>query len=282
MHDALVAHRSARDVLAAETDRRNDLAIALDMAKLRYDAGRTSYLEVLDAQRTLLAAETLRIGAARDARLAIVDFAKSLGGGWAPESYLPNERRAAPARYHGRSVSFGIADRSGESAIRAAPIHSQERGMARFGSGVAMASLALFAAATACAQQQVVVVQGALCRGEEPFWQLEASRTTAVLNRLATKGNREVIFHGAPQAFMYLTPAGIVWRGDSTHLPRETLVVTLREEACRSTMADGPPLPWRAMLSLKAGEALTGCCTVLAGYDVKAAPVANFAEKDAG
>jgi multidrug efflux system outer membrane protein len=89
VHDALVAHRSARDVLAAETDRRNDLAIALEMANLRYDAGRTSYLEVLDAQRTLLAAETLRIGAARDARLSIVDFAKSVGGGWTPESYGP-------------------------------------------------------------------------------------------------------------------------------------------------------------------------------------------------
>jgi multidrug efflux system outer membrane protein len=89
VHDALVANRSARDVLAAETDRRNDLAVALDMANLRYNAGRTSYLEVLDAQRTLLAAETLRIGAARDARLSIVDFAKSLGGGWVPESYLP-------------------------------------------------------------------------------------------------------------------------------------------------------------------------------------------------
>jgi multidrug efflux system outer membrane protein len=90
VHDALVANRSARDVLAAETDRRNDLAIALEMANLRYDAGRTSYLEVLDAQRTLLAAETLRIGAARDARLSIVDFAKSLGGGWKPESHIPN------------------------------------------------------------------------------------------------------------------------------------------------------------------------------------------------
>ena len=89
VHDALVANRSARDVLAAETDRRNDLAIALDMAILRYNAGRTSYLEVLDAQRTLLAAETLRIAAARDARLSIVDFAKSLGGGWPPESYGP-------------------------------------------------------------------------------------------------------------------------------------------------------------------------------------------------
>ena len=87
VHDAIAANRSARDVLAAETDRRNDLAVALDMANLRYNAGRTSYLEVLDAQRTLLAAETLRLGAARDARLSIVDFAKSVGGGWTVESF---------------------------------------------------------------------------------------------------------------------------------------------------------------------------------------------------
>ena len=105
-------------------------------------------------------------------------------------------------------------------------------------------------AAAAVHAQQAVVVQGALCRGEEPFWQLEASRTTAVLNRLATKPNREVMFRGAPQAFMYLAPAAVVWRGDSTHLPKETLVITLREEACRSTMADAPPLPWRALVKM--------------------------------
>jgi uncharacterized membrane protein len=154
--------------------------------------------------------------------------------------------------------------------------------MARIGSGTALAAFALMlspATASAVTTEQAVVVQGALCRGEEPFWQLEASRTTAVLNRLATKGNREVIFHGTPQAFMFLAPAAVVWRGDSTHLPRETLVVTMREEACRSTMVDGAPLPWRAMLSLRTGEAVTGCCTVLAGYDVKVAPVAEFAKK---
>jgi uncharacterized membrane protein len=149
--------------------------------------------------------------------------------------------------------------------------------MARIGSVVATASIA-WLAVTAASAQQVVVLQGALCRGEEPFWQLEASRTTAVLNRLAVKG-KEVIFRGAPQTFMYLTPAAVVWRGDTTHLPKETLVIALREEACRSTMADTPPSPWRAILSLKTGEALTGCCTVLAGYDVKVAPIADLAKK---
>jgi len=87
VHDSLVANRAARDVLAAETDRRNQIAKAYEVAQLRYDAGRTSFLEVIDAQRQLLAAETLRIEAARDARLSIVDFAKALGGGWNPDQY---------------------------------------------------------------------------------------------------------------------------------------------------------------------------------------------------
>jgi len=84
VHDALVVHRTAREILLAESARRDQLAAALEVAKLRYDAGRTSFLEVLDAQRQLLAAETLRIAAARDTQLAIVLFAKALGGGWEP------------------------------------------------------------------------------------------------------------------------------------------------------------------------------------------------------
>ncbi len=85
VHDALVVNRTQRDVLAAETDRRNQTAKAYEVALLRYDAGRTSFLEVIDAQRQLLAAETLRISAARDAKLSLVDFAKSVGGGWNPD-----------------------------------------------------------------------------------------------------------------------------------------------------------------------------------------------------
>lgn len=92
VHDALVANRSARDVLAAETDRRDKIAKAYEIAQLRYDAGRTSFLEVIDAQRQLLAAETLRLSAARDAKLSIVDFAKAIGGGWTPTDYLTSEK----------------------------------------------------------------------------------------------------------------------------------------------------------------------------------------------
>jgi len=91
VHDALVVNATARDVLAAETERRDKLQQALSVANLRYESGVTGFLEVLDAQRSLLAAQTLRIAAARDARLSIVAFARALGGGWNPEQFVAQQ-----------------------------------------------------------------------------------------------------------------------------------------------------------------------------------------------
>jgi multidrug efflux system outer membrane protein len=85
-HDALVANRTYREALAAQNLRRDALAEALDLADLRYKSGYSGYLEVLDSQRQLLQADTLRITAARDARIALVDLSRALGGGWSPES----------------------------------------------------------------------------------------------------------------------------------------------------------------------------------------------------
>jgi multidrug efflux system outer membrane protein len=81
-HDALVANQTTRDSLAAQTERTTQLKRALDLADLRYRSGYSPYLEVLDAQRQLLQAQTLQILAARDVRVAVVDLAKALGGGW--------------------------------------------------------------------------------------------------------------------------------------------------------------------------------------------------------
>ena len=81
-HDALVANSTSRDALAAQSLRRERLARALELANERYRAGYSPYLEVLDAQRQLLQAQTQEIHAARDARIATVDLAKALGGGW--------------------------------------------------------------------------------------------------------------------------------------------------------------------------------------------------------
>ena len=81
-HDSLVANQTTREALAAQSVRRDKLQKSLELADLRYRSGYSPYLEVLDVQRQLLQAQTLQILAARDVRLAVVDVAKALGGGW--------------------------------------------------------------------------------------------------------------------------------------------------------------------------------------------------------
>ena len=49
---------------------------------MRFDAGLTSQLEALDAERNLLAAELARLEALAAQRTAIVDLVRALGGGW--------------------------------------------------------------------------------------------------------------------------------------------------------------------------------------------------------
>ena len=59
---------------------------SLDLARSRYEAGYSPYLDVLDAQRTANDAE-LALVRNRQSRLAYsVDFMKALGGGWDPSA----------------------------------------------------------------------------------------------------------------------------------------------------------------------------------------------------
>jgi hypothetical protein len=126
---------------------------------------------------------------------------------------------------------------------------------------------------------QPIVVQQVSCRGEEPFWQLDASRTTGVLQRTGGKARQVVEFRGELVPVAAVTPASLVWRGNSTHLPNDTMVAVLREEACRPAKADGPAPSWRGIVSVRAGETLAGCCTIVRGYDAGKAPLATFATK---
>ncbi len=84
VHDALVAHRSAREAFTAQDERRARVIDALKLAELRQRNGYSSYIDVLDAQRNLLDAERARLAALRDRQTAIVDLYKALGGGWDP------------------------------------------------------------------------------------------------------------------------------------------------------------------------------------------------------
>lgn len=96
VRDALAAQMAAHDALAAETTRAAALEKALQAARQRFDAGIASRLDVLDAERNLLAAELARIDAERARRAALADLFKSLGGGWPTATAEATEGRRSP------------------------------------------------------------------------------------------------------------------------------------------------------------------------------------------
>jgi outer membrane protein, multidrug efflux system len=84
--DALVSQRKARERLEAEQARVASLQKALELARLLYDNGESSLLDVLDAERGLLGAQLDRVEAQRAQLAATADLFKALGGGWGDES----------------------------------------------------------------------------------------------------------------------------------------------------------------------------------------------------
>jgi outer membrane protein, multidrug efflux system len=83
--DALVGVRTARDEAVAQATQAQALRQALDLAQIRYDAGLASYLDVLDAQRSLFSAELALSQAQLQQLTAAVQLYKALGGSWTPE-----------------------------------------------------------------------------------------------------------------------------------------------------------------------------------------------------
>jgi len=88
----LVAFREVSDALTAQTtlvDQRSalegqvaSLREAVDLSLLRYNAGRASYFEVLEAEQLLFPAEDALAQTQRDQLLVAVSLYKALGGGW--------------------------------------------------------------------------------------------------------------------------------------------------------------------------------------------------------
>ena len=58
------------------------------LSRARYDGGVTSYLEVLDIERSLFQAELEASRTLQEHFSAIVDLYAALGGGWDPEEQL--------------------------------------------------------------------------------------------------------------------------------------------------------------------------------------------------
>jgi multidrug efflux system outer membrane protein len=80
--NSITSVRTSADQLVADQARVNALATAAHLARRRYDAGISSYLEVLDAERSLFAAELTLAETQRLRLVSTVQLFKALGGGW--------------------------------------------------------------------------------------------------------------------------------------------------------------------------------------------------------
>jgi multidrug efflux system outer membrane protein len=89
VRSALASQAQARASFEAEQARVRALAEAVRLARLRYEGGLASQIELLDAERNLLAAELNRIEALRAHRAAIASLVQALGGGWDVPSAAP-------------------------------------------------------------------------------------------------------------------------------------------------------------------------------------------------
>ena len=86
VNDALVGQQKIGAQLAAQGQQVAALQVYADTARLRYDNGYTSYIEVLDAERSLFNAQ-LQYAQTQEARLqAMVSLYQAMGGGWVDEA----------------------------------------------------------------------------------------------------------------------------------------------------------------------------------------------------
>jgi multidrug efflux system outer membrane protein len=70
----------SRESFDAQAARERALVETLRLARLRYENGVASQLDVIDAERNLLAARVARVDALRQQRAAIADLFRALGG----------------------------------------------------------------------------------------------------------------------------------------------------------------------------------------------------------
>jgi multidrug efflux system outer membrane protein len=80
--DALIGYQKLHQVRLRQQDTVADLAESVRLSLLRYKGGTTTYLEVLDGQRSLFSAELTLASARGSEYQSLVQLYKSLGGGW--------------------------------------------------------------------------------------------------------------------------------------------------------------------------------------------------------
>jgi len=80
--DALIGYQKYHEMRLRQQDSVTDLQESVRLSKVRYQGGTTTYLEVLDGQRSLYAAELTLADARGNEYRSLVQLYKALGGGW--------------------------------------------------------------------------------------------------------------------------------------------------------------------------------------------------------
>lgn len=82
VEDALSSVATYTDELSARERQTDAAAKVVNLSQARYDSGMTSYLELLDAQRTLFSSQLLLSSTRRQLLVSYIDLYRALGGGW--------------------------------------------------------------------------------------------------------------------------------------------------------------------------------------------------------
>jgi outer membrane protein, multidrug efflux system len=93
MEDSLIDQRRSREQLDAQARQVEALRTYASTARLRYENGYTSYIEVLDAERSLFDAELAHAQTKGGLLQALINIYKALGGGWVASA----EKMTVPA-----------------------------------------------------------------------------------------------------------------------------------------------------------------------------------------
>jgi multidrug efflux system outer membrane protein len=104
--DSLIAHAKAREQLVHQDDQVVTLRNYLELARLRYENGYTSYIEVLDAERNLFNAEVAQTQTMSNVVVSLVNLYKAMGGGWVTQAEQLTSG-GTPAAGQGPAVAQG-------------------------------------------------------------------------------------------------------------------------------------------------------------------------------
>jgi len=91
VEDALFAHRKTHQRFTIQTRQLEALLEHKASAVRRFEGGRSSYLEVLEADRGIYAAELQENETRRMRYIALIGVYKAMGGGWSVADYRPPE-----------------------------------------------------------------------------------------------------------------------------------------------------------------------------------------------